>query len=98
MSPSPNKRGGFLAVSRHRRIEELGNHWCKQVGAGSDAMKGRRPADMRGGRKYRKLRSRKARQVAICLATAEQTKELHDVRQAYAVAISNHNQDGRRER
>lgn len=71
----------FLAVW-HRCIEEFGEHRQQQVGARQDAMKGRGLAHMRRGRQHRKRGARQTGQVAVPLATAQQSEELHHVCQA----------------
>src|SRR5260370_13168189 len=52
------------------------------------------PANMRGGREHRELGRRETTHVAVRPAAAEQTKELHRVRDAHAVCIPDQDQGG----
>src|SRR5437667_1378023 len=76
------------------RIEQFRNDRQEQLGAGHDPMRGWGPANMRGGRQHREPCCRQTSQVAVRLAAAEQTKELHRVRNAQAVCIPDYDQGG----
>ena len=64
----------------HGRVEEWRDDWKQQVGAGQQA-------HMRGARKHSELGMREATHRAVCLAAAEQSKQLQRVRGANAVCI-----------
>ena len=64
------------------------------MGARQDAMIGRGLADMRRGRQHRERGARQTGQVAVPLAAAQQSKELHHVRQAHAVGIPTRSRTG----
>src|SRR6266516_6386072 len=76
------------------RIEKFRDDREEQFGASHDPMIRGGPANMRGGRKHGELGRRETDQVAVRLTTAEQTKELHRVRDAQAYCVPDQDQGG----